>query len=152
MKSSKAMFIFSTLLLLSCGSPAGSNAVAYPAPSDEQKKYWYNGEAELTSFNLTQARYGELRTGTAMMIFVTEDFSTKKYTKTDKAGDETTSVLKLNFTKNFITGIYPYSIFTSSFVPFNGEERALKVSTSIQEWCGHVYMELIRKKTVQYFC
>jgi hypothetical protein len=39
------------------------------------EKYWFNGEAELSSFQLTQARYGELREGKAVMIFVTEPFS-----------------------------------------------------------------------------
>jgi hypothetical protein len=29
---------------------------------------WFNGEAELSSFQLTQARYGELREGKAVMI------------------------------------------------------------------------------------
>jgi hypothetical protein len=32
------------------------------------EKYWFNGEAELSSFQLTQARYGELREGKAVMI------------------------------------------------------------------------------------
>lgn len=145
MKSLLITLALTMVLLPSCGSAPVDTPVPYQ-PTEDQKKYWYNGEAELTSFKLTQARYGELREGTAVMIFVTEDFSTTKFTKTDKEGKDKTSVLKLNFTKNFTTGIYPYSILTSSFVPFNGEERALKISSSIQEWCGHVYMELIRKK------
>ena len=145
MKSLLITFSLTMVLLPSCGSSPVNSTLPFQ-PTNEQKEYWYNGEAELTSFKLTQARYGELREGTAVMIFVTEDFSTTKFTKTDKEGKDKTSVLKLNFTKNFTTGIYPYSILTSSFVPFSGEERALKISTSIQEWCGHVYMELVRKK------
>jgi len=53
--------------------------------------------------------------------------------------------LKLNATKKFNTGIYPYSMMTSVFIPFSGKSHALKVSASVQEWCGHAYMELENK-------
>lgn len=133
-------------VVLACAENPSSSAAKENQISPEQKDYWYTGEAELTSFKLSQARYGELREGTAVLIFVTEDFSTKKFTKSTRPGDETRSVMKLNFTKNFVTGIYPYSVMTSCFVPFNGNEHALKLSASVQEWCGHVYMEMLRKK------
>jgi hypothetical protein len=132
--------------LLACAENPGLPEPAGTTLSDEQKAYWYNGEAELTSFRLSQARYGELRAGTAVMIFVTEDFNTENFTKTENRNENVTSVMKLNFTRNFTTGIYPYSIMTSSFLPFEGNEHALKVSASIQEWCGHVYMEVLRKR------
>jgi hypothetical protein len=35
---------------------------------------------------------------------------------------------------------------TSTFSPVNSERHALKVSNSIQEWCGHVYAQLNNKK------
>jgi hypothetical protein len=132
--------------LLACAENPGTPATNRSTISDEQKAYWYNGEAELTSFRLSQARYGEMREGTAVMIFVTEDFNTEKFTKTENKNEHTASVMKLNFTRNFTTGIYPYSIMTSSFVPFDGAGHALKVCASVQEWCGQVYMELLRKK------
>ena len=49
-----------------------------------------------------------------------------------------------NFTKKFATGIYPYSMMTSVYSPIEvGENpKTLKVSTSAQEWCGHVYTQL----------
>ena len=34
----------------------------------------------------------------------------------------------------------------SSFYPLNGEQHALKVSASIQEWCGQVYTQLNNRK------
>ena len=110
--------------------------------SQEFEKYWYNGEAEISSFQLTQARYGELREGKAAMIFVTEPFSVSKLVKADQPTDKDISVLKLNFTKNFITGIYPYSMMNSSFLPVYENQHALKITTSIQEWCGHVFVQL----------
>jgi len=113
--------------------------------SNEFKEYWYSGEAEITSYRLEQARYGEIRKGEAVLIYVTEDFLPEEQVKAGNKTEETISVLKLNATKNFITGIYPYSIMQSSFYPLNGEEHALKVSASIQEWCGQVYMQLNKR-------
>lgn len=112
--------------------------------------YWYQGEAELTSYNLEQVRYGEKREGEAVLIFVTEDFSKSKQVKLDnpkEAGDDAEKVMKLNFTKKFNTGIYPYSIMTSVFSPVYPENdlHARKITTSVQEWCGHVFMQLNNK-------
>ncbi|TBW29356.1 septum formation inhibitor Maf [Gramella sp. KN1008] len=110
--------------------------------SEEFKNYWYSGTAEITSYDLKQARYGEIRDGEAVLIFVTEDFLPKEQVKANAQNDKNISVLKLNSTKKFLTGIYPYSIMESTFFPLNGKEHALKVSASVQEWCGQVYMQL----------
>ena len=112
----------------------------------EFNNYWYTGKAEITSYKLKQARYGELREGTAVTIFVTEDFLPKVQVKANNQSKTTTPVLKLNSTKNFLTGVYPYSIMTSTFSPVNKKGHALKVSNSIQEWCGHVYAQLNNKE------
>lgn len=108
----------------------------------EFKAYWYNNEAEITSYQLTQARYGELRQGNAVLIFVTEPFLKEEQVKADESHDSNIPVLKLNATKNFNTGIYPYSIMQSVFYPVGNNQHALKISCSVQEWCGHVYMQL----------
>ena len=115
----------------------------------ETKEYWYSGRAEISSYALTQARYGELREGEAVMVFVTEPFSTKSNTKADAPSKDNVNVLKLNFTKRFNTGIYPYSMMNSSFFPMSQGDHSLKVSTSLQEWCGHVFMELQNKKNFE---
>ena len=104
--------------------------------------YWYAGEAEISSFQLSQARYGELREGTAALIFVTEDFLPDVQVKADQQNTDNVSVLKLNSTKNFNTGIYPYSIMQSAFYPVANNQHAIKVSCSVQEWCGQVYTQL----------
>jgi hypothetical protein len=114
---------------------------------DSFKEYWYAGKAELNAYNLTQSRYGEPREGKAVLIFVTEDFSKRKQVKLDdQSGDASgkVSVLKLNFTKNFITGIYPYSMMASVFTPVDREEypNTFKASMSAQEWCGQVFTQL----------
>lgn len=106
------------------------------------KAYWYNNEAEITSYQLEQARYGELRQGKAVLIFVTEPFLKEEQVKADESNNSNIPVLKLNATKNFNTGIYPYSIMQSVFYPVDNNQHALKISCSVQEWCGHVYMQL----------
>ena len=109
------------------------------------KDYWYNGTAEITSYAIEQARYGEIKTGNAVNIFVTEPFSKKHNTKADQNEASNISVLKLNATKKFNTGIYPYSIMTSTFLPVNNPKASLKISSSTQEWCGHEYIELVNE-------
>ncbi len=115
--------------------------------TSEFKDYWYAGEAELTSYELEQARYGEKRSGQAVLVFVTEDFLPDKQVKDESGSSVSTSVLKLNYTKKFYTGIYPYSMMTSIFTPVNDEDypNTLKVSTSSQEWCGHTYLQINHK-------
>lgn len=110
--------------------------------SDEFKKYWYAGEAEISSYRLQQARYGEMREGTAVLIFVTEPFHNTKQVKADGSNSDNIPVLKLNSTKNYLTGIYPYSIMSSSFYPVHDNQHAVKLSFSSQEWCGQVYAQL----------
>ncbi|MBT8269101.1 MAG: septum formation inhibitor Maf [Bacteroidia bacterium] len=110
--------------------------------SEDFKSYWYSDQAELTSYKLEQARYGELRDGHAVLIYVTEGFLTGKQVKTDSPNSESISILKLNSTKNYSTGIYPYSVMQSTFYPVANNQHAIKVSSSMQEWCGHVYSQI----------
>lgn len=109
--------------------------------------YWYRGKAELTGYALQQSRYGEIHEGEAVLVFVTEPFSARKQVKLDQpgqAGEDKVSVLKLNYTKKFLTGIYPYSLMTSVFTPVQLEKhpQTLKLTTTSQEWCGHTFMQL----------
>lgn len=128
------------LSLAGCSS-ADSNAAAPDREAFNQ--YWYAGKAELTRYALEQARYGETHKGDAVLIFVTEDFLTDKQVKYE-FGDrqKVTSVVKLNLTKKFNTGLYPYSLMTSVFTPADGVSPSLKVTSSSQEWCGHTFMQL----------
>jgi hypothetical protein len=121
---------------------------ADPLSNPAWKAYWYAGEAELSRYRLEQARYGEVREGNAVLVFVTEDFLPETQVKFEgrPAPDKPVSVLKLNATRNFLTGIYPYSTMTSVFSPVDARApHAYKVTTSVQEWCGHVFMQLNRR-------
>jgi hypothetical protein len=136
-----------TICISSCGKSQNKNLGDKREITTDFKQYWFNGEAEISSFQLTQARYGELRKGKAVMIFVSEPFSATKLVKVDRPTEEDIPVLKLNFTKNFVTGIYPYSMMTSTFVPIYEKESALKITTSIQEWCGQMFVQLENRGT-----
>ncbi len=141
----------------SCQKSASSAPVEKDVPAiktanetpdrEEFNKYWYSGKAEVSSYNLSQARYGELRDGKATLIFVTEPFSKSKQVKLDyaeRSGDDKVAVMKLNFVKKFLTGIYPYSMMMSTFTPVDSynHPNTLKVTMSGQEWCGHVFSQL----------
>jgi hypothetical protein len=115
-------------------------------PTKEFKDYWFAGEGEITSYKLEQARYGEIREGEAVMVYVTEDFLPDIQVKTDNYNKNNIKVLKLNALKNFNTGIYPYSIMQSTFYPISNNQHAIKVSCSVQEWCGHAYTQLNNKQ------
>ena len=92
---------------------------------------------------MTQERYGEMRPAEQVNIFVTEDFSRKKQVKLDtpdQAGNDRVPVLKLNTVRRFHTGIYDYSVLQSIFTPMDGSPT-LKLTTSVQDWCGHVFTQ-----------
>ncbi len=116
-------------------------------PSAAFNNYWFNNKAEITSYQLEQARYGEIHKGTAVLIFVTEPFSKEKQVKADNPTPNDFSVLKLNFTKKFNTGIYPYSMMNSLFLPIDDLSKPLiKATSSAQEWCGHAFTQLNQRK------
>ena len=155
------LIISSVLLFLASCKDSEHNLI--PASNTEQtdtlatnrqlpedfKTFWYSGEAEITSYKLMQERYGEIREGTATTIFVTEDFLPDAQVKANTQSEVNTSVLKLNTIKKFTTGIYPYSIMTSTFSPILKQQHALKISHSVQEWCGQVYMQLNNREDFQ---
>ena len=139
---------FIIILLFGCYDKNKKLATSnLPTVHSNFNSYWYSGKAEVNNYELTQARYGELREGEATMIFVTEDFSTSKQVKLDNpgnAGNDKLTVLKLNFLKRFNTGIYPYTLMLSNFtaVEMPTHPFAIKSTCSITEWCGQVYAQL----------
>ncbi len=111
----------------------------------QTKEYWFDGKAEISSYELNQIRYGEIHTGKASLIYVTEPFSKSSNTKADYNRESNIPVLKLNSTKKFNTGIYPYSIMNSTFFPFENTNTSLKIAFSMQEWCGMMYTEMTNR-------
>ena len=131
--------------LLSCDKESTGAKTLPFHESLEFRNYWHAGKAEINAYNLSQSRYGENRPGKAVLIFVTEDLSKQFQVKLDDpAGANKINVLKLNFTKKFITGIYPYSMMLSVFTPVNRQKdpASVKATMSSQEWCGQVYTQV----------
>ncbi len=106
------------------------------------RSYWFAGLAELSRYELKQSRYGEIHEGEAVNVFVTEPFLTGKQVKHEFGEGEDVQVLKLNHYRRFYTGIYPYTIMTSTFVPALQEGSTIKLTTTVQEWCGQVFAQL----------
>jgi hypothetical protein len=137
--------MYSLFLAVLLAVSPGAQSDAGSAP-ERFGRYWYQGKAELTRYELNQARYGEMHAGEAMLIFVTEPFLPDKQVKLER-GDPSkgVTVLKLNSVRKFFTGIYPYSLMTSTFTPVSSSTkgtRTLKVASSSQEWCGQTFTQL----------
>ena len=148
-----AVFCFAVCFGTGCRRELSSGAGESPIElSDEFKSYWYAGVAELTSYDLEQVRYGEVRKGLATAVFVTEDFSKSRYVKLDfpeQAGSDKQSVLKFNLNKRFLTGIYEYTLMESVFTPVDLSSGPLRVTTSNIEWCGQ-FLTTARRKGNHY--
>lgn len=130
------------------GTPAADTAPAATTSSAEFNAYWYDGKAEVSSYTVEMARYGDMHPGKSVLIFVTEDFLLDKQVKNEQgSGAPSTSVLKLNKIDRFTTGIYDYSIMLSAFMPVDQVTYpfCLKTSFSAQDWCGQSFMQVNRR-------
>jgi hypothetical protein len=106
--------------------------------------HWQDGKAELDGYRYEVTRYGERRTGEAVMIFVTEPWSESERVKVDDPARNpalTFEALKLNLVRDFVTGIYDYNTMVSVFTR-SADFSPVKISLSSAEWCGHVYNEV----------
>lgn len=143
------------ILLLALGLWAGSSTLL-PAADEalvkQYKDYWFQA-AEVSSYELTQQQYGQPRPGTAVLIYVTEPFLEKKGVKNDglKITDNeehSATALKLNRMEKFLTGVYPYSLMTSVFTPYEPgyDVQPYKVTFSAQDWCGQSFYQLNQRE------
>lgn len=116
-------------------------------PDTSPLEFWSDGNAELTGYAIEQVRYGEVRNGKAVMIFVKENFIDKEQVKDESGTKPSSPVLKLNFYKEFQTGIYKYSMMNSVFNLFEEGETgtAIKLTSSSQDWCGHSFIQLNKR-------
>ncbi len=144
------LFGFGLIGLSACQSDAPAPAEKVTLPVANKANYWYQGKAEISSYSVTQERYGELREGGQVMVFVSEDFSAKKQVKLDAepaADDARVPILKLNTIRRFQTGIYDYTLMQSVFTGMDiGAGRTLKTTTTVQDWCGHVFTQFNAEK------
>ena len=87
----------------------------------EFAQYWFQGKAEVNHYKLEQNCYGEMRKGYAVLVFVTEDFTSKqvKADNSDCSVSGAVPVMKFTPNRKFITGIYDYANMTSVFTPLD---------------------------------
>jgi hypothetical protein len=105
--------------MLSCGTRAAAPEHVSPVPEGFWD-HWGDGRAEISGYALVQPRYGSLRRGEAVLVFVTEDFTRATRVKSDGGHGDEYPVLKLNDVRTFQTGIYDYRTMTSAFVALDG--------------------------------
>lgn len=116
--------------------------------ASEFYEHWGDGRAEVSSYTVVQSRYGELRDGYGVLVFVTEDIDRNTLIKVESQREPESRIytLKLNNVLKFTTGIYDYSVMTSVFsaVESAGGKpfEVRKITLSAQEWCGHVFEEV----------
>ncbi len=118
-----------------------------PANRESFNSHWMDGLGEISTYELEQARYGEIHPGEMVVVFVHEPFSRKKLVKLDNvegAGKDHVPVLKCLISTKFNTGLYPYSVETIAQTSLE-DGRLLKLSNSSQEWCGHTWLQLLRR-------
>jgi hypothetical protein len=146
-RKARGAVVLSAALLAAGGRPLRADSGA----SGGFWASWGDGKAELSGYRLSMPRYGQPREGSLVLIYVSEDFSDSLRVKADPGrhpAADVYPVLKLNSIRKFQTGIYDYSVMTSVFsrLDFAATERPFplrKLSLSSQEWCGHVYHQVL---------
>jgi hypothetical protein len=141
------------VLLAACATPTRAQTAprAELAFGDAFWKAWGDGKAELASYELRTPRYGAERRGTAVAIFVTETFDPREHVKQEQPRPDGVPVIKLNLVQDFATGIYDYNLMTSVFVALKEHDgrpagSLCKASFGAQEWCGHVYDQVVLER------
>ena len=154
MKNFIAILFSLSIFVMSCETEKSApefqaQTAAFQINDAAFKDYWYQGKAEINTYELLQNRYKDLHPGEVVAIFVTEDFLTDKQVKNDNyTNTNSVGILKMNLINRFTTGLYDYSVMTSSFTPVNLEAypHSLKVTTSAQDWCGQAWMQVNKRK------
>jgi len=121
-------------------------SLAAPVRAQDFWKEWGDGKAELDGYRLKQPCDGAPREGTALYVFVTEDFSDALRVKADPARHakpDVFPVMKVNAIRRFQAGISDYHVVTSTFLRVTPGWPLAKVSFSSQDWCGHVWRQLV---------
>ena len=126
--------------------PANKSELSYNLPQ-------FSGQAEISTYDLSRARYNNVHPGEAVLIFVTEPFLPNTQVKSDAGGtSKSVKVLKMNKIDRFSTGVYDYSMYTSVFTPIEKYDPLfpLKVSFSSQDWCGQIFTQLNNSEGYKY--
>ena len=148
------MDIYRSRLITPLAGLISTALILTPAWGDRFDNLWYDGTAEISTYELREKRYGQMRVGRRIMVFVTEPMRLSNHIKPDNPIPESEKipVLKLNDLRTFTTGIYEYSVMTSVFTAVQQQHGVplwgtMKVAFSAQEWCGVVFERMVRTDT-----
>lgn len=136
--------------------PAGLHAFTALGVADARAasqaffRTWNDGKGEVDVYALREERYGEVREGHAILIYVSEELDRNTYLKVESdriPQDQRMYVIKLNSLRRFPTGIYDYAVMTTVFSVADshlGHPRfqAARVTNTVQEWCGQVFQRM----------
>lgn len=139
-----------SLLGMFMGAPAAAGA-APPTIDSAFWRLWGDGRAEISTYDVQVPRYGDMRQGVAVAIFVTETFLSDANVKSNRhtcCAPNELPVMKLNLVTDFPAGIYDYNLMTTAFVALAPHRHLtvgspVKITFSAQEWCGQVYQQAI---------
>ena len=71
----KKIILLCSILVINCNRLGWEKSIDQNIfLNQEFKNYWFDGTAEITSYELNQYRYGQNRKGSSVLIYVTEDF------------------------------------------------------------------------------
>lgn len=134
----KRVCIFLLFVGLTLGTPFGD--------------YWRDGKAELSSYRIKIIRYGEMRDGMRMMLWIPDLLRIDTLVKPEVPGKTPHEFLtmKLIDTVDFNTGIYPYHLTTTSYMALENQAphqrgEIAKLTFAASEYCGVVAERLINR-------
>lgn len=109
--------------------------VVYGDDSWRRSGIWDDGKAEYAAYEISWPRYGEARSGRALLVAVKENWAPDLEVKADRPRDDGFDVLKTNHVRHFRTGIYDYHQMASAFIR-RDDGRLRKFVSSSTEACG----------------
>ncbi len=102
-------------------------------------KYWGDGKAELSYFDILETRYGQTQPGQLTIMLVREPFAPEELVKADDWRREGTyGVLKMNQIYQIQTGTYDYLQMFSGFWKTDNSQF-IKWSLTSNDGCGNTF-------------
>jgi hypothetical protein len=136
--------MFKQYLLIVC--------LAALAQANPFEAHWRDGKAELSSYRVKALRYGELRDGMRMMLWIPDFLRMDTLVKPEVPGKTPREFLSMKLIDivDFNTGIYPYHLATTSYMALEdkGPHRKgeiAKLTFAATEYCGVVAERLINR-------
>jgi hypothetical protein len=106
--------------------------------------HWYDGLAEVATYQAQRTIYNKERNFEYTYITVAEDFNKEFRVKTDDYNrKDLYKVMKVNAFCKIETDNYPYHFLTSMFLPFATPWAMDKMTNGSQEWCGNTFKEYL---------